>query len=235
MGEKVMEMDIREAPFWEYRGEGAANIVLSYSGATPSLIGKVLRIRKIEPKKPSPPPVKPSPPAQAADSGAASTLPGAFHEEDDYPADLDGHHPNLEPVPEPGQVRTQPLPLLPSNSSGGAAEKVPPVLSEAEQYVWSDYDELVRAATKAELSHVYIWRVMSPLLGPGFVDPGAVVTLSREFVEAVDTSTRAHRPAWRVAEGHLALAAGHALVISDHSLFPHPPGPPPGARGSPSL
>ncbi|CAL5205374.1 unnamed protein product [Lathyrus oleraceus] len=36
----------KEADDWVYRGEGAANLVLSYIGSSPAFIGKVMRIRK---------------------------------------------------------------------------------------------------------------------------------------------------------------------------------------------
>lgn len=36
-----------DAKDWAYKGEGAANIVLSYTGASPSLVGKVIRIKKV--------------------------------------------------------------------------------------------------------------------------------------------------------------------------------------------
>ncbi|OIV98522.1 hypothetical protein TanjilG_12108 [Lupinus angustifolius] len=43
-----MEVILREndAADWVYRGEGAANLVLSYIGSSPLFIGKVMRIRK---------------------------------------------------------------------------------------------------------------------------------------------------------------------------------------------
>ncbi|KAK2398195.1 Inositol-pentakisphosphate 2-kinase [Trifolium repens] len=51
---KKMELTLTEedAAHWVYRGEGAANIVLSYTGSSPSYIGKVMRIRK-SPRKES--------------------------------------------------------------------------------------------------------------------------------------------------------------------------------------
>ncbi|WJX12905.1 Inositol-pentakisphosphate 2-kinase [Trifolium repens] len=51
---KKMELTLTEedAANWVYRGEGAANIVLSYTGSSPSYIGKVMRIRK-SPRKES--------------------------------------------------------------------------------------------------------------------------------------------------------------------------------------
>ncbi|KAK7310919.1 hypothetical protein RJT34_08718 [Clitoria ternatea] len=36
----------KDAAEWIYRGEGAANLVLAYTGSSPSFIGKVMRIRK---------------------------------------------------------------------------------------------------------------------------------------------------------------------------------------------
>ncbi|KAL2342540.1 hypothetical protein Fmac_003825 [Flemingia macrophylla] len=38
--------DERNADEWVYRGEGAANLVLAYTGSSPMFIGKVMRIRK---------------------------------------------------------------------------------------------------------------------------------------------------------------------------------------------
>ncbi|CAK8576138.1 unnamed protein product [Lathyrus sativus] len=49
-----MELTLTEqdAAHWVYRGEGAANVVVSYTGSSPSYIGKVMRIRK-SPRKAS--------------------------------------------------------------------------------------------------------------------------------------------------------------------------------------
>ncbi|KAG7020492.1 Inositol-pentakisphosphate 2-kinase [Cucurbita argyrosperma subsp. argyrosperma] len=43
-----MEIVLKEkdAVDWVYRGEGAANIVLAYTGSSPAFIGKVMRIQK---------------------------------------------------------------------------------------------------------------------------------------------------------------------------------------------
>ncbi|GJN26152.1 hypothetical protein PR202_gb14061 [Eleusine coracana subsp. coracana] len=46
-----MEMDAvlqaGDAKDWAYKGEGAANLILSYTGSSPSMLGKVLRVKKI--------------------------------------------------------------------------------------------------------------------------------------------------------------------------------------------
>ncbi|KAF8769150.1 hypothetical protein HU200_006647 [Digitaria exilis] len=36
-----------DAKDWVYKGEGAANLILSYTGSSPSMLGKVLRVKKI--------------------------------------------------------------------------------------------------------------------------------------------------------------------------------------------
>ncbi|KAG5538486.1 hypothetical protein RHGRI_019160 [Rhododendron griersonianum] len=39
-------LELKDADDWIYRGEGAANLVLAYSGSSPTFVGKVLRIQK---------------------------------------------------------------------------------------------------------------------------------------------------------------------------------------------
>ncbi|KAI8536926.1 hypothetical protein RHMOL_Rhmol10G0294700 [Rhododendron molle] len=41
-----VELELKDAVDWIYRGEGAANLVLAYSGSSPTFVGKVLRIQK---------------------------------------------------------------------------------------------------------------------------------------------------------------------------------------------
>ncbi|KAJ7966785.1 Inositol-pentakisphosphate 2-kinase [Quillaja saponaria] len=40
-------LEQKDAADWVYRGEGAANLVLAYSGSSPAFIGKVMRIQKV--------------------------------------------------------------------------------------------------------------------------------------------------------------------------------------------
>ncbi|XP_024030275.1 inositol-pentakisphosphate 2-kinase isoform X2 [Morus notabilis] len=44
-------LDKKDAADWAYRGEGAANLVLAYTGSSPAFIGKVLRIQKADRKE----------------------------------------------------------------------------------------------------------------------------------------------------------------------------------------
>ncbi|OVA08748.1 Inositol-pentakisphosphate 2-kinase [Macleaya cordata] len=43
---EVMVLEEKDAVDWIYRGEGAANIVLGYTGSSPAFVGKVIRIQK---------------------------------------------------------------------------------------------------------------------------------------------------------------------------------------------
>jgi len=45
-----------DAKDWVYKGEGAANLILSYTGSSPSMLGKVLRVKKILKDKSQPAP-----------------------------------------------------------------------------------------------------------------------------------------------------------------------------------
>ncbi|WVZ87544.1 hypothetical protein U9M48_034167 [Paspalum notatum var. saurae] len=55
-----MEMEgilqAEDAKDWIYKGEGAANLILSYTGSSPSMLGKVLRVKKILKDKSQPAP-----------------------------------------------------------------------------------------------------------------------------------------------------------------------------------
>ncbi|KAL5215516.1 hypothetical protein ABZP36_006917 [Zizania latifolia] len=53
-----MEVVLHEvdAKDWVYKGEGAANLILSYTGSSPSMLGKVLRVKKILKDKGQPTP-----------------------------------------------------------------------------------------------------------------------------------------------------------------------------------
>ncbi|XP_076893121.1 inositol-pentakisphosphate 2-kinase-like [Bidens hawaiensis] len=41
-------LDAKDARDWIYRGEGAANLILSYTGLSPLFVGKVLRVQKVK-------------------------------------------------------------------------------------------------------------------------------------------------------------------------------------------
>lgn len=43
----LVHLGAEDAKDWAYKGEGAANLVLSYCGSSPFMVGKVLRVRKI--------------------------------------------------------------------------------------------------------------------------------------------------------------------------------------------
>ncbi|XP_057974166.1 inositol-pentakisphosphate 2-kinase-like isoform X2 [Malania oleifera] len=45
--EREVILERKDADDWIYRGEGAANIVLAYTGSNPAFVGKVLRMQKV--------------------------------------------------------------------------------------------------------------------------------------------------------------------------------------------
>ncbi|KAB1227745.1 Inositol-pentakisphosphate 2-kinase [Morella rubra] len=103
--EKEVVLEQKDAADWAYRGEGAVNLVLAYTGSSPSFVGKVLRIQK-----------------------------------------------------------------APRNGSSGAT--IPTLLSTHEQLLWRDIDGIVSSPNKEIAAQLYVLHVMSPLLGPKYVDPG---------------------------------------------------------------
>ncbi|XP_031268995.1 inositol-pentakisphosphate 2-kinase-like isoform X2 [Pistacia vera] len=50
--------DQKDAADWVYRGEGAVNLVLAYTGSSPAFIGKVMRIQKVPRNRTAKQPVK---------------------------------------------------------------------------------------------------------------------------------------------------------------------------------
>ncbi|KAL6844428.1 hypothetical protein ACP4OV_026101 [Aristida adscensionis] len=49
-------LEAGDAEDWVYKGEGAANLILSYTGSSPSMLGKVLRVKKVLKDKTQPAP-----------------------------------------------------------------------------------------------------------------------------------------------------------------------------------
>lgn len=162
MEEKVV-LEHEEAADWVYRGEGAANLVLAYTGSSPSFVGKVMRIRK---------------------------------------------------APRKGTARVM----------------SPTALSTHERRLWRDIDDIFSSPNKEIAAQLYAQRVMSPLLGPKHVDAGMRVHVSREFLESVGMNVICQRPAWRVDAAKVDMQCDSALLITDHSLFPHG-----GLKGEPCI
>nr|XP_043607382.1 inositol-pentakisphosphate 2-kinase-like [Erigeron canadensis]XP_043607383.1 inositol-pentakisphosphate 2-kinase-like [Erigeron canadensis]XP_043607384.1 inositol-pentakisphosphate 2-kinase-like [Erigeron canadensis]XP_043607385.1 inositol-pentakisphosphate 2-kinase-like [Erigeron canadensis] len=48
MEEEELKLERKDAGEWIYRGEGAANLILSYTGSSPPFVGKVLRVQKVK-------------------------------------------------------------------------------------------------------------------------------------------------------------------------------------------
>ncbi|KAL9234308.1 hypothetical protein vseg_009193 [Gypsophila vaccaria] len=147
---KLEKIDAKD---WEYRGEGAANLVLAYTGSSPLFMGKVIRVQKI-PR-----------------SGSKYELKGSF-------------------------------------------------LSKQDLVLWEDA-AFIRTPDKEIAEQLFVQCVMSPLLGPEFVDPGLRILVSREFLESIEKNVLYQRPVWRVDAAKVNLCTDSVLLMSDHSVFPY--------------
>lgn len=150
--EVVLEQN--DAADWVYRGEGAANLVLAYTGFSPAFVGKVLRVQKA--------------------------------------------------------LRNE------SNCLSRSA-----ILSAHECLLWKDSKDLVSSPTREVATHRYVRHVMIPLLGADHVDAGIRADVSKEFLESVEKNVLCQRPAWRVHAAKVDILCDSALLMSDHSVFPH--------------
>ncbi|KAL5713009.1 inositol-pentakisphosphate 2-kinase [Ranunculus cassubicifolius] len=151
MGRILEEKDAAE---WVYRGEGAANLVLSYTGRSPTYIGKVLRIKK--------------------------------------------------------SLRSKPQSITPAS-----------VLSPHDILLWKDLKDIVSSTSTDTAAQLYVLNVMLPLLGSDHVDAGKSILVSRPFLEAIEKTILSQRPSWRVDAAKVNTVCDSALLISDHSIFPH--------------
>lgn len=152
MEEVILEE--KDAADWVYRGEGAANLVLAYTGSSPSFVGKVMRIQK---------------------------------------------------APRNGSPRL----------------RSPTALSTHERLLWKDIDDIVSSPNKEIAAQLYVQHVMTPLLGSKYVDSGMRVLVSREFLELIEKNVICQRPASRVDAAKVDTECDSALLMSDHSVFPH--------------
>ncbi|KAL7594363.1 hypothetical protein Lser_V15G29883 [Lactuca serriola] len=105
--------------------------------------------------------------------------------------------------------------------NGSEFEKAPSALSTHECLVWERVGDLLSASTKDIVNHMYAKHVMSPLLGSQHVDPGVRVQVTKEFLECVHKGVLFKRPSWRVDNARVNTLHDSALLMSDHSIFPH--------------
>lgn len=148
-------LEAKDAGDWIYRGEGAANLILSYTGtgSSPRFVGKVLRVQKVK-------------------------------------------------------------------RNGTNCEEVSSALSVHECLLWKQDCDLLSAPTREIAEHLYVQHVMRPLLGSNHVDAGIRIFVSRDFLNSVRKDVLSWRPSWRVDDADVNTQCDHALLISDHSVFP---------------
>ncbi|XP_057841062.2 inositol-pentakisphosphate 2-kinase isoform X2 [Cryptomeria japonica] len=107
----------------------------------------------------------------------------------------------------------------PDKPNHSSSEKSAPLLSVEEQVLWSELQELVSSNSKEILAQGYAQHVIGPLLGSDHVDPGTLVCVSKEFLEALDQNIYKKRPEWRIRDTRINLQSGYALLMSDHATF----------------
>ncbi|KAI3523835.1 hypothetical protein L1887_02276 [Cichorium endivia] len=105
--------------------------------------------------------------------------------------------------------------------NGSEFDKPPSALSTHECLIWEGVGDLLSASTKDIVNHMYAKHVMSPLLGSQHVDPGVRVHVTKEFLESVHNGVLFKRPSWRVDNARVNTLHDSALLMSDHSIFPH--------------
>lgn len=96
-----------------------------------------------------------------------------------------------------------------------------PVLSMLECLLWKDTPGLVASVSREVSGQLFALYVMSPLLGSEHVDAGIHVLVSKDFLESIEKNVLSQRPAWRVDAARINSFCESALLISDHSVFPH--------------
>ncbi|KAH9693072.1 Inositol-pentakisphosphate 2-kinase [Citrus sinensis] len=94
------------------------------------------------------------------------------------------------------------------------------VFGKHEQLLWGDNQELLSSSSKETMEQMYVEKIMSPLLGPKYIDAGMCVRVTREFLESVQKNVTGQRPAWRVDAADIKIPCDSVLLMSDHTLFP---------------
>ncbi|KAI3717650.1 hypothetical protein L1987_69404 [Smallanthus sonchifolius] len=100
-------------------------------------------------------------------------------------------------------------------------EEASSALSGHERLVWKEVGELLSSSTKDIANHMYAQHVVCPLLGSQHVDAGVRVLVTKEFLELLHNGVLLHRPSWRVDDGRINTLLDSAILMSDHSIFPH--------------
>ncbi|PSS31320.1 Inositol-pentakisphosphate 2-kinase [Actinidia chinensis var. chinensis] len=118
-------------------------------------------------------------------------------------------------------LRIQKAPRNGSPRFGSDSEDGHSSLTTDECLLWKETKDLVSAPTRKIAEQLYVQHVITPLLGSGHVDPGIRVLVTREFLESVEKNVLCQRPSWRVDAAKVNTLNNSALLISDHSVFPH--------------
>lgn len=94
-------------------------------------------------------------------------------------------------------------------------------LNGHERLIWKDNPDILSSPSKEIAQQMFVQNVMTPRLGSQHIDAGIRVLVSREFLESVEKNVLCQRPAWRIEAAKVNTNCDYALLLSDHSVFPH--------------
>ncbi|WKA10176.1 hypothetical protein VitviT2T_027761 [Vitis vinifera] len=94
-------------------------------------------------------------------------------------------------------------------------------LNGHERLIWKDNPDILSSPSKEIAQQMFVQNVMAPRLGSQHIDAGIRVLVSREFLESVEKNVLCQRPAWRIEAAKVNTNCDYALLLSDHSVFPH--------------
>ncbi|GAQ85921.1 Inositol polyphosphate kinase [Klebsormidium nitens] len=226
---------------WKYRGEGAANAVVAYTGPDKDLAGKVLRIQKAGVKKARPPEpqrfrlsahfdlniqnetdsgeagkLQPVDSASVGSGGVGKVSSPLLNGSPLRHQKVGGGRANgVEAAPLVDEIEDTSKPDIPEREVSAG-----PLLEPLEQEIWARFPTVAAAKTAVELVHEYARHVMGPLLGEAFVDPGVPVPAEDDFLKSLTAVVEGSRPGRWQKEGPLRLQSGWALLITDHAASP---------------
>lgn len=106
------------------------------------------------------------------------------------------------------------------SNSGSECENGHTVLTKHECLLWGEFEGIVSAPTREIADHVYVQKVICPLLGSEHVDAGIRVPAHKEFLDAIERKVHHQRPSWRVDAAKINPLCHSVHLITDHSTFP---------------
>jgi len=182
---------------WRYLAEGAAHMVLAYTGPDPSLACKVLRLRKAR-----------------RGSGRGGSSSGGSGDGGNGGGEGASPPAPVNPTYDEAHLRV----AVGAGAGAGAG------LTDAQ--LWSGHagmqPHFASTTTADELSRAFVATVLTPLLGQSLADAGDLVHVDAQFLAAVSAAAYPTRPPARTAGADVDQSASFALLLHDHNSPPDP-------------